>query len=348
MSLYNRSAVRRRFYWWNNAAVRVHDDSRIYYPMRFTASHWFRDVDTWPVNGAGVDLSVVGNHLYGPVSLFAHGSRETYMGVYHPPSRSGVVHYSSPLDAPTKKIWSWGGDADGLDWRRALSDDQSAYVEIQAGLFRNQETYAFLEPEETIRFSEYWMPVRGIGGISRATPEGVLNLARGAATDGKADLTVGVNVSRALAGGRLRVRDGERVIAEAGLDLTPAGVFTRTFPASARRGEVHGRGHGRRGADAPRPDRGRLRPAPGRRDQAGPAARPRLPGPGEAHRGRVPAARHRAGARREAARGPRDLRGGPLPLPRQHAAAEGPRTARGGPAALRRGGAPPRPACSSA
>ena len=38
----------------------------------------------------------------------------------------------------------WGVDADGLDWRKALSDDNSAYVEVQGGLFRNQETYAFL------------------------------------------------------------------------------------------------------------------------------------------------------------------------------------------------------------
>src|SRR5205807_2263960 len=64
------------------------------------------------------------------------------------------------------------------DWRKALSDNNSAYVEVQAGLFRNQETYAFLQPRQTIRFSEYWMPVRQIGGISRANLVGIVNLAR--------------------------------------------------------------------------------------------------------------------------------------------------------------------------
>src|SRR5919201_1779761 len=39
--LYNRSDTRHRFYWWNNAAVEVWDDSRIIYPMQFTASHGF-------------------------------------------------------------------------------------------------------------------------------------------------------------------------------------------------------------------------------------------------------------------------------------------------------------------
>jgi tetratricopeptide (TPR) repeat protein len=240
VTLYNRSPVRRRFYWWNNAAVRVKDDTRIAYPMRFTASHGFRDVDTWPVNSAGVDLSVVGNHRYGPVSLFAHGSRETFMGVWHPSSRTGVVHYSSPTDAPTKKIWSWGSDADGLDWRRALSDDESAYVEIQAGLFRNQETYAFLEPEESIRFREHWLPVRAIGGISRATPEGVLHLARTSGANAETtDLTVGVNLSQSLHGGRIRLLDGQRLVAEAALDLAPDGAFLQTFrglPGKSRYG----------------------------------------------------------------------------------------------------------------
>jgi len=238
VALYNRSALRRRFYWWNNAAARVKDDSRIEYPMRYTAAHGFADVDTWPVDQKGVDLSLVGNHLDGPVSRFSHGSREAFMGVYHPWSQAGVVHYSSPEDAPTKKIWSFGGDADGLDWRRALSDDQSAYVEIQAGLFRNQETYGFLEPQESIRFSEYWLPVRGTGGITRANPDAVIHLARNGAQDSAVvDLSFAVNVTRAVKGGTLRIKEGDRVLHAQPFDLTPAQVLNsqlRALPASGR------------------------------------------------------------------------------------------------------------------
>ena len=236
VTLYNPGDVRHRFYWWNNAGVQVWDDSRIEYPMRFTASHGFKSIDTWPVNQAGVDLSVVGNHTFGPVSEFSHGSREAFMGVYHPRTQSGVVHYSSPEDAPTKKIWSWGRDADGLDWRKALSDDGSAYVEVQAGLFRNQETYAFLEPQEVIRFREFWMPVRRTGGITRANPEAVLHLSRTAATD-PTSLAVDLNVSRAVRAGSLRVLDGPRVVREEPFHLTPAEALHRDFadlPATPR------------------------------------------------------------------------------------------------------------------
>ena len=66
-------------------------------------------------------------------------------------------------------------------WRTALSDDDSGYVELQAGLFRNQETYAFLEPQETVHFSEYWLPVRDLGGITRANVDAVLHMERPAA-----------------------------------------------------------------------------------------------------------------------------------------------------------------------
>jgi tetratricopeptide (TPR) repeat protein len=227
-TLYNRSDLRKRFYWWTTGAVEAWDDSHILYPMPFTASHGFTEIDTWPVDSHGVDLSRPGNHLHGPVSLFSHGDREAFMGVYHPRTRAGVVHWASPAELPAKKIWSWGSDADGLDWRKALSDNQSAQIEVQAGLFRNQETYAFLEPQESIRFTEYWLPVREIGGFSRATVDAVVNVERVGAKDGNS-LAVGVNVTRAVTGGRLKVSGGERVVADEAFSLAPSGAFRKEY-----------------------------------------------------------------------------------------------------------------------
>jgi tetratricopeptide (TPR) repeat protein len=220
VTLNNRSDVRHRFYWWNNAGIEVKDDSRIYYPMRFTASHGFTDVDTWPVDSTGKDLSLIRNQTDGPVSRFVHGSREPFMGVWRPDTNSGIVHYAEYAELPAKKIWSWGVDADGLDWRRALSDNNSVYVEVQAGLFRNQETYAFLEPRQTIRFSEYWMPARGIGGIARANLAGVLNLTR---QDGA--LVAAFNANRKIAPATIRILQGARVLAKEAISLTPEHIW---------------------------------------------------------------------------------------------------------------------------
>ncbi len=214
VTLYNRSDARHRFYWWNNAAIEVWDDSRVEYPMRFAASHGFKSVEPWPIDRDGIDLSIMRNQTKGPVSLFVHGSREPFMGIWNPKTNTGTAHYADYAELPAKKIWSWGVDADGLDWRKSLSDNGSAYAEVQAGLFRNQETYAFLEPRQQIRFSEFWMPVRNTGGISRANLVGVMHLER---LGGK--LHAACNVNRKFAGSTVRILDGERVIAEEKADL---------------------------------------------------------------------------------------------------------------------------------
>jgi tetratricopeptide (TPR) repeat protein len=222
VALYNRSDVRHRFYWWNNAGIQVWGDSKIEYPMRFTASHGFTHIEPWPIEADGNDLSIVKNHTKGPVSLFAHGSREPFMGIWHPHTNTGVVHYADHAQLPAKKIWSWGSDPDGLDWRKALSDNDSAYVEVQAGLFRNQETYAYLEPRQTIVFSEYWMPVRAIGGVSRANLAGVVHLSR----QGNA-LTVGLNVNQGVPAATLRILQGDREIFQEKSGLTPQHTWLR-------------------------------------------------------------------------------------------------------------------------
>jgi len=216
VTLNNRSDVRHRFYWWNNAGVQVWDDSRIQYPMRFTASHGFTEVEPWPVEADGTDLRLIRNHTKGPVSLFVHGSREPFMGIWNPYTNTGIVHYADYAQLPGKKIWSWGVDADGLDWRKALSDNNSAYVEVQAGLFRNQETYAFLEPRQTISFSEFWMPAREIGGISRAGLAGVINLSRRGNV-----LVASLNVNQAYPGATIRITGGNQTVFEEKTDLRP-------------------------------------------------------------------------------------------------------------------------------
>src|SRR5437660_9143374 len=222
VTLSNRSDVRHRFYWWNNAAVQVWDDSQIQYPMRFAAAHGFAEVLKWPVDSTGKVLSIIKNQTDGPVSLFVHGSRENFMGVWHPRTNTGTAHFADYAELPAKKIWSWGVDAEGLDWRKALSDNNSAYVELQAGLFRNQETYAFLEPRQSIAFTEYWMPVRETGGISRANLAGVVHLSRR-----KGTLVVSLNVNRKVPDAAIQISDGTTQLLVEKLDLAPERTWQR-------------------------------------------------------------------------------------------------------------------------
>jgi hypothetical protein len=225
VTLSNRSDVRHRFYWWNNAAAKISDDSRIVYPMRFAASHGFTEVTSWPMDQDGHDLSIIHNQVHGAVSLFTHGSREEFMGVWHPATKTGTVHFAAYEDLPAKKIWSWGVDAEGLDWRKALSDDNSGYIEIQAGLFRNQETYSFMEPRQTIQFSEYWMPVREIAGISRANLAGVLNIDRRGN-----NLAVGFNANQTFPQATVAIRNGNKRLFDETADLIPDRAWIHEVP----------------------------------------------------------------------------------------------------------------------
>lgn len=221
--LSNRNDVRQRFYWWSNAGVRVWDDSVIQYPMRYAAEHGFAAIQRWPVDAQGKDLSIIKNQTDGPVSLFVHGSREPFMGIWNPNSNTGTAHFALYDELPAKKIWSWGVDADGLDWRNALSDDNSAYSEVQGGLFRNQETYAFLQPRQHISFTEYWMPVRELGGISRANLSGVVHLQR------KNDsLLISLNANQKFPGATLRVFDGPKVVLSEKEDLRPEKLWSKS------------------------------------------------------------------------------------------------------------------------
>jgi Flp pilus assembly protein TadD len=193
--------------------------------MRFAASHGFTEVQPWPVDSSGRDLSIIRNQTDGPVSLFVHGSREPFMGVWNPHTNSGTVHYAEYDALPGKKTWSWGVDADGLDWRKALSDNDSAYVEVQGGLFRNQETYAFLEPRRTIEFSEYWMPVREIGGITCANLNGILALNRD-----ESNLAVAFNSNQPIPSATISVLAGDKQVWTGRADLLPEQAFAQHVP----------------------------------------------------------------------------------------------------------------------
>jgi tetratricopeptide (TPR) repeat protein len=147
------------------------------------------------------------------------------MGVWSPHTNTGTVHFADYEEVPARKIWSWGVDADGLDWRKALSDDNSGYLEVQAGLFRNQETYAFLEPRQAIHFSEYWMPAREIGGISRANLSGVASLIR---KDGR--LTIGFNTNHPIPRATVSILNGKQQVFRETIDLAPERAWIHELP----------------------------------------------------------------------------------------------------------------------
>ncbi len=223
--LENTTPVRQRYYWWTNAGVTLTDDTRFVLPTKQIASHGRTQIDTWPVGASGQDRS---NPAAFPTSAgwFAHETREPFLAVYHPRSQTGTLHYADPAEVPGKKIWAWGRDED-RQVRAMLSDDNSQYVEIQAGLFANQETFAFLEPGASRAFTEYWIPVRKLEGISQAGRDAVLYLARKGGA-----LQAQLLATRAIEGGKARVSCGAKPLLEEAVQLDPAKPWTHSIAAA--------------------------------------------------------------------------------------------------------------------
>lgn len=225
--LENPTTVRRRYYWWTNASVTLGDDTRFVVPTKLIAGHGRAQIDKWPVGTSGLDRSAPANYP-SSVGWFAYETREPFLAVYHARSQTGTLHYADPIEMPGKKIWTWGRDED-RQMRAALSDDNSQYVEIQAGLFANQETYGILEPGASRAFTEYWIPVRKLEGISQANRDGVVHLARKGGVLQGGVLQVQLMATRAIAGAKARILCGGKVLVDEAVVVDPAKPWTRSI-----------------------------------------------------------------------------------------------------------------------
>jgi len=224
VTLSNPTAHRRRYYWWANASIRVEDQRTSFiYPTYLMARHDFIDVIAWPHIRPGLDLTEVGKFPSG-IGYFTHGCREPFMAAYHPSTRAGVVHYADSNEVPGKKLWTWGPDNYP---RQNLSRDRSTYIEIQGGLFENQETFGYLAPFDSRRFTEYWMPVRDLGGVTRSELAGTLYARRDAA----GPLRIEFLPYRPETAARLTIAAGETTLFDEELDLDPQQILRRTLDA---------------------------------------------------------------------------------------------------------------------
>jgi tetratricopeptide (TPR) repeat protein len=233
VTLSNQTAVRHPYYWWNNAAIKLERDTRLVLPANLVTIHGENRMDSWPVGTSGVDKGVdqsMVSNMKGALSVFAFGTREPFFGAYQGSSRTATVHVADPAAVPGKKLWAWG--ANDAEIRRQLSDDNSEYIEIQAGAFSTQEELEFLGPFEERRFTEYWLPARELDGITRANTSAVLYFGR-RTTQGTRELTAELNVTRNLNGARVRILNGPVTAWEQTRDLDPARTFSHSIPNPA-------------------------------------------------------------------------------------------------------------------
>ena len=221
--LYNPGPIRQPYQWWSNAAIRLPDEGlQFTYPMWVTAPHGAGVLEPWPVDRSGVDRSRSVNYP-DALGVFAYGSREPFFAEYNPYSHTGVAHWADPKEVPGKKIWVYG--TKDQSYRNNLSDDHSGYAEIQAGLDITQDMLEYLEPQQSRTFSEMWIPSRGTGGISRATPAAILYLERESQPGGMVKAAIDLNVTSAVPHASITIAKSGATLLEKSADLDPGVPF---------------------------------------------------------------------------------------------------------------------------
>ena len=230
--LFNRTETTQTFLWWANVAVRVHDEYQSFFPtdVHIVADHAKRAATAFPAADRpyyGIDYAARADredpafvaddadridwyrNIPVPTSYMCVASEDDFFGGYDHSTALGFAHVADHHIAPGKKQWTWGNAPFGWAWDANLGDDGSAYVELMAGVYTdNQPDFSYLAPGETKTFSQYWFPYHGIGPLTQASTELALSLV--VAGDGaERTASVGLAATRVFAEVGLRLIDAE-------------------------------------------------------------------------------------------------------------------------------------------
>lgn len=180
--LYNSSEEPQTFLWWANVAVKAHDQLQSFFPpdVSMVADHARRALTAFPAADRpyyGIDYPNRPDdridwyrNIPVPTSYMCLGTEGDFFGGYDHAADAGFVHVADHHTAVGKKMWTWGDAPFGHAWCRNLTDDGSAYIELMAGVFTdNQPDFSFLAPGETKVFSQSWYPIQQIGPVRAAT-----------------------------------------------------------------------------------------------------------------------------------------------------------------------------------
>lgn len=235
VQLYNRTAEPQTFLWWANPAVHVHDEHQSVFPpdVHAVMDHGKRDVSDFPIAtgvyykvnySPGTDISRYKN-IPVPTSYMAYHSDYDFIGDYDHRAKAGMIHVADHHIVPGKKQWTWGCGDFGQAWDRQLTDDDGPYIELMCGAFTdNQPDFSWIQPGEEKRFTQVFLPYKGIGPAKNASKDAVINLE----IEGR-QARLGVYLTRPRTVTVLLVHKG-KVLFEKELKLSPEATLTESVP----------------------------------------------------------------------------------------------------------------------
>jgi tetratricopeptide (TPR) repeat protein len=158
-----------RYYFWTNTAVAYHDSMELIYPFDWCVNNMAGKYGRWPYYYK-LDCRRPKNIPFS-FETFGKLMNDNFFGVYYHEQDYGLVHVADRKRLKGAKFFTWGTDAYGEAWNRALTDDGSQYIEIQSGPFETQRVYKFMKPYDRLSWVEYWYPVADMKGFDYAERE---------------------------------------------------------------------------------------------------------------------------------------------------------------------------------
>lgn len=218
---YNQSSTDQPYYQWMNAGYKAAGNAQFSYPGNHYIGHDGK-LFSFPRDEEGRDLSWYKNNNFGgSQSEHVLGFYNDFYGIYWHDDNFGSVHHASYDAKLGMKIFLWSQARDGSIWEGLLTDTDGQYVELQSGRMYNQPAsnsayspfkhYSF-GPQMTDKWTEYWFPVRGIKGISKASRIGALHVTRD-----NGDLILAFSPLQVLST-TVRIYDGDKELRSLPLD----------------------------------------------------------------------------------------------------------------------------------
>jgi len=213
--------------FWTNAGFPSTDKTRFIYPMTRTVGHTSGMVSDWPLYN-GVDLSWDRNNQH-MLGVFGIDSYDNFAGSYQFDHDYGVFRYADRRIVQGMKLWTFGYGP-GAEEQQAYTDDAGPYVEVQSGRYVWDGHYEWVAPHKVETWSEWWIPVGGIGGLTTITRDVALNLTVEPDAAGEnSEVKLALSPSRAMPGARLVVSAKCGELLKASLDLTPGTPISKTI-----------------------------------------------------------------------------------------------------------------------
>ena len=184
---YNQSSIDQPYYHWMNAGYPVGKNAEFCYPGDHYIGHG-GELFTFPIDEKGRNIGwYEKNNFESSKSYHVLGYYNDYYGVYWHGEDYGSIHHAGFDEKLGMKIFLWSLARDGGIWEDLLTDTDGQYIELQSGRVFNQPAsnsaytpykhYAFA-PQMTDEWTEYWYPVKGIQGVSKASRIGALHVTR--------------------------------------------------------------------------------------------------------------------------------------------------------------------------